>query len=318
MNRKILQAGPSTLAVSLPMGYVKKFRLKKGDEVSVEQLGSNLNISTKSTMQEDSAAIDISELYPFGTKIMGVMYKLGYKRIKAAYDPSAVISHRGKKVKELDMIKNTFNHLTGMQIQEVRSRKNENYVVAEQKAILSTEEFDNTFNQLFLHLITQAESCIDAITSKRNIEEEAYLIETLINQSSDFCVRVLSTSGYNDHKKTAVYFNFVSNLEEIGDRYFSILLYYHDKKDSMDNETLSMLKTILGLLREFSSIHRKFDMKKMMSAAKSASSALGKYKDHISSSRSNFYSYEAYTILLKLEEIVEIIYGLNYKEFSEG
>lgn len=316
MNRKILQAGPTTLAVSLPMDFVKRFKLKKGEELYVEELGSNIKISTKNAVNEDSATINISELHPYGTKIIGILYKLGYRRIKVIYDPSAVVYHRGKKVKEIDMIKNTFNHLTGMQIQEVKSGKKENYATSEEKAVLSAEEFDNTFNQLFLHVISQAESFVEVTVSKGSMEEEAYLVETLINQCSDFCTRVLSTTGYKEHKKTAVYFNFVSRLEDIGDRYYSIFTYYHKNKEGIDNETLSALKKIVDLLRESASLHRKFDMKRIVSFGKSVSSLMEKYRGHISSSKPSFYTHEVYAIILEMEDIVESLYGLNYKEFG--
>ncbi len=317
MNRKILKAGPTTLAISLPMEYVKKYRLKSGDELSVEAQGPSLKIMTTNVMAEDSASVIISKLSPMATKIIGTLYKLGYKRIKAYYDPNGVELHRGKKTSELDMAKNTFNHLIGMQIQEVRKSGKENYIVCEEKAVLSVKEFDNTFNQLFLHLITQGENCIESFAKKEVNDDEAYLIETLINQSADFCIRILSTSGYPDHKKTAVYFSLVSMLENIGDRMYALLVTLAKEKDDVDKESVAILKDVLSFIRTASSIHRKYDEKLMNNFVKEVSASLELYRKVLSKSKKNgLYSYDIYVILLNLEEIIELLYGLNYKNFN--
>ena len=51
MKRNIVKQGHSTLMVSIPMKWVKKYNLKKGMQVDVEDNGRDLIISTKSELE---------------------------------------------------------------------------------------------------------------------------------------------------------------------------------------------------------------------------------------------------------------------------
>ena len=317
MKRKIIQAGPTTRAVTLPMQWVKQFNLKKGEEVEVQEQGSELKISTKKRKEQESATIDTQQTNPISTKLIGLLYKAGYKKIRANYNPSAKLKHRGRDIKELDMIKNTFDHLTGMQIWEIGKDEKGNYATAIETAKASPEEFENILNKLFLHLIHQAELIEEILGGKKELFEEASLSERLINQATDFCIRILVTYGHKEQDKTLYYYDLVTSLESIGDKYFSMALSYKENKQNYSTQTTDYLKKLKEQLETISSIYRKFDSKKITQLTKQLKEQTKKYEEHINKNKTNLISYNTYAIMLGLMELIEKIYFLNHEHFRE-
>jgi len=320
MNRKILQAGPATLAVSLPREWVKRFSLKKGQELVVELHANSLLIKTKSEIKEDNSTINISALHPISTKLIGMLYKAGYKRIKAVYTPNKSVIHRSKSVKEIDMIRNTFDHLIGMQLWDLGNQKGEYYAVAVESAKVDPKEFDHVFNRLYLHLIHQAEQVYDALAHNKDIFDEAYLAERLINQTADFCTKIVISFGHEDYKKTIHYYDFISKLESVGDKYFHIVEYYHKNRRKVDKNIIDCLKQSMSLIKESVSLYRKFDYQKIILLTREIDSNLKEYENRIQSGtiRGTLFSYYAYSILAEIYEIVEILFFLNNECFKNN
>ncbi len=317
MKRKIIQAGPTTLAVTLPMPWVKKYKLKKGEQLEVEEQGNELKISTQKRTEQENATINAQELHPISTKIIGILYKAGYKKIKAYYTPNTKLTHRGKQIKELDMIKNTFDHLTGMQLWEIGRDEKGNFATAIETAKTNPEEFENNLNKIFLHLIHQAEQTITYLTTNKNLFEETSLSERLVNQTTDFCIRTLVSYGHKQHQKTLYYYDLITSLENIGDKYFKITMTHHNKKSKTDAQTINYLKRIKEHLETLASIYRKFDFKKITLLTQQICEEIKNYEQNINKNKTNIIHYNLYTILQELKEAIEKIYFLNHENFKE-
>ncbi len=318
MNRKILQAGPVTLAISLPMDWVKKFRLEKGQELDVEQKGNALRISTKHTIEEESASLDVSSLHPVSTKVIGILYKMGYKKIKAYYTPNKTVERRGRLVKEIDMIKNTFDHLTGMQFWEIGKHDGKNYALSVESAKVNPGEFTNVLNKLCLHLIHQAEQVYESLSQNKDSFDEALLTERLITQTTDFCTRILSSFSFESDKKTMVYYDLILKLESLGDKFFEISLHFTKNKERIDKYTLKSLEKSVNLTKELISVYRKFDIKKFVSLTNELDSLRKDNEEKIKKHEvRGIISYSTYSILVELNELVETLYFLNYDYFKD-
>ena len=59
MKRKIIQLAGKTHVVSLPSKYVKKYGLKKGDEVDVEERGAQIVLSHGRETAIEKVTIDL-------------------------------------------------------------------------------------------------------------------------------------------------------------------------------------------------------------------------------------------------------------------
>ncbi len=316
MNRKILQAGPATLAISLPMSWVKKFSLKKGQELAVEEQGNALKIITKNPLEEESATLDVGKLEPVATKIIGMLYKTGYKKINAFYTPNKIVSHRRKQQSELEMVKHTFSHLTGMQFWELGKREGRHYASVIESAKVNLQEFDNVFNKLCLHLMHQAEQITEALSQQKTIFDEAFLAEQLINQTHDFCIRILITYGHKDYKKVPYYYDFIIKLESIGDKYFSIAC---NTKEKIDKNTLHTLEQSRDFISRVLSLERKFDFDKVTSLTQEIFQVITEYEMLITTNKvkAGLISHTLYSLLLEIYELIEILYALHHDYFSD-
>src|SRR3989344_7771940 len=84
MKRRLVLHGPSTLTISLPSDWVKRFNIEKGKELNLEEHGRNLIISTESTNFEQKQ-IDIENLERVGKSYITSSYRQGYDEIEFTY-----------------------------------------------------------------------------------------------------------------------------------------------------------------------------------------------------------------------------------------
>jgi bifunctional DNA-binding transcriptional regulator/antitoxin component of YhaV-PrlF toxin-antitoxin module len=61
MKRKIVQHGNTSLTISLPIQWAKRFDLKKGDELDIEEREKSLLISTEKAIKTERVVLDVSE-----------------------------------------------------------------------------------------------------------------------------------------------------------------------------------------------------------------------------------------------------------------
>src|SRR3990167_8185350 len=60
MKRKVVKQGAATLMVSLPSKWAKKYNLKKGDEINIEELDNNLVLSKESVSGKRRTSINLT------------------------------------------------------------------------------------------------------------------------------------------------------------------------------------------------------------------------------------------------------------------
>lgn len=62
MKRKVIQMAGKTMVVSIPSDWVKKYGIKKGDELELEKKNRNIIISTKKDYSLNKIKVNISDL----------------------------------------------------------------------------------------------------------------------------------------------------------------------------------------------------------------------------------------------------------------
>src|SRR4030042_1215880 len=190
MKRKVMKIGPASLVMSLPSGWAKRYSIQKGDEIEVEERGRNLQITTKKEiLTKDKAEINISKFCPMIMRALGILYKVGYKKININYSKENSECRKmfsGQGLKEIDLIKRAADSYTGMDIEKFNQKLNE--VTLIERANVLYEEFDNTLNHAFLHLTQISEQVKEALfQSDKTLEKEIDLTDNLINQTTNFC-----------------------------------------------------------------------------------------------------------------------------------
>ncbi len=316
-----MKVGPSTLVVSLPSKWVSRFRLKKADELFLEEQGDTLRVTTEKKLKEDYGSVDISDpdkkvLH----KVISNLYKMGYKKIRIKYDANIKMFHRYKEVGQFELVRNRVEHFTGMAITDIRTGKNNNIIEVEERAEVSYQEFEKTLDKTFYYLINQNQQIFEAMNhNKKNIKNEVWMSERLINQSTDFCMRILNTRGYEDYKKTGVAFYLVNRIEELGDEYYHMYMYYHTNDFNVSKAHLKILKETNKVIENMFRIHGKFDVIELEMFSNSVSSLIKDYENNFTTRMSikqlRCITY-VYSILQKLKDLEEIFIALNHEEFA--
>jgi len=95
MERKVIQLGPSTLALTLPSKWVKEKGIKKGSELEIQAKGDKLTISSASREEIQSISLDVSTLDKRAIGwLMSALHTYGYDEITLKYnDPKKSRNH---------------------------------------------------------------------------------------------------------------------------------------------------------------------------------------------------------------------------------
>src|SRR3989338_5912601 len=86
MKRKVVKQGAATLTISLPSKWGKKFDLKNGDELNLEEQGDALIVTNKNIKSLKQRQIDISDLFPLINIALVKAYQHGHEEIKLVYN----------------------------------------------------------------------------------------------------------------------------------------------------------------------------------------------------------------------------------------
>ena len=231
MKRKLIQLAGKTLVISLPSPWVKKYGLKKGDEIDLDERDRNLMISTDKDFSIRTATLDVRSIKISGRRVMAALYKRGYDKIEVIYS----------KPSELVEIKKALN-LEAMDFEIIEQTKNRCIIKSISEA--THKEFDNILRRTFLLLNTMIEEINEGLKEKNKKEiEEAKGYEKTNNKFTHFCRRSLNKQGYKDYEITSIMYCIVEELENIADE----LKFLCDFLISEDLKKLKISKDILNL-----------------------------------------------------------------------
>ncbi len=215
MKRKVIKQGHDTLTLTLPKRWAETAGIKPGDEVDVEEKGSNLIITNKNVVpKEESVSIDISKLDRSSAliSIQGA-YRYGYDSIRITSDKPTTTHYRHQKeVSISEIIHNVVGRCIGAEI--VSSKGNTFHI--KKLSNESHEEFDNVMRRVFRLLNEEIEEFIIAVENNdknklASIEHHHFNIKKFIN----YAHRLLNKFGHNEPKKTAIMFSVIEYLGRI-------------------------------------------------------------------------------------------------------
>ncbi|MFH1917258.1 MAG: hypothetical protein ABIJ21_08415 [Nanoarchaeota archaeon] len=204
MKRSIVQHGSSSLTVTLPVKWVNKYRLKKGDELECDENGSTITFScgkAKGTLKKSFSTRDWGI---FTKHNISHLYHLGYDEIELHYEDLSTLTE----------IKERLPNLMGFEIIDQRK----NLVIIKSIAAELEGEFDTLLRKSFQVTNEMATLILDAAkTGKTKDLNEVTNLEAMNNKFTDICVRILNKQGYSVQHRTLATYDFVLNLERIAD-----------------------------------------------------------------------------------------------------
>jgi phosphate uptake regulator len=82
MRRKIIKQGAATLTISLPAKWTKKFNLKSGDEIELDEKGPQLLLSQKKEPTRKESILEITDANKHDIQpVLSHLYRMGFDSI---------------------------------------------------------------------------------------------------------------------------------------------------------------------------------------------------------------------------------------------
>ncbi len=235
MKRKVVKHGTATLTISLPVQWVKKFNIKQGEELDVEERGNRIIIKPYNELSEKDIVINIENKEDFLKRLITIPYILGYNAIKVKYKDREVLT----KVQET-----ISNYFMGFEIVE----QNSNYCLIKNIAKGIEEEFDVMLNRLAIITIGMLKDVYEAFkTNKLDLISESKSSEMAANKINLFCRRMLNTIGHKN-KITTIVYNTACYLEELTDEIHYLSEYAVLHKVKVSKDVLSYIQDLIKQL----------------------------------------------------------------------
>jgi hypothetical protein len=287
MKRKVVQQGAATLMVSLPSEWARKVKVKKGDEVDINEVEGNLLVSkgysgkkrkTKVVLKEDTESA-------VRTAIVNA-YRSGFNVIELHYFEKEVFSI------VLDTLQ---NYLIGF---DVISREGLSCVI-ENITEPSGDQFDVFMKKIFINIEMLLDGTYDRLKTGAKFSEYKQLT-LMVHKYDNFCRRLIAKNN-TFGSKSKLFWTFLGILIH-GQRELYHLNRYLDKNKVAFKQfkVVDDLKKLFGALKEaylekdVSKVERVHTLEKQIVYKKVYTSLEGRGKDnivlfHLGMSAKHFY-----------------------------
>lgn len=238
MKRKVVLHGPSTLIVSLPINWTRKYGIKRGDEVEVEENSGSLLINAEGSFQKDRKVIDVSKVSPLIRRILVKTYQNGYDDVEVRYDNPELV----KKVQSI------VGELIGFEI----VGQGKNHCLLKGISRPAEENFDALFRRIFLIIKDILEDGEHALENKdKRLAKSIIYRDQDLNKIVNFCIRVLNK---NESEQREMKFAMIHTCERIGDEYKKLLSEYLDGSAVSDKSLIKLhkkMRNFYGMVYKF-------------------------------------------------------------------
>ncbi|MBN2421809.1 phosphate uptake regulator PhoU [Candidatus Woesearchaeota archaeon] len=273
MKRKVSQIGPATLMVSLPSKWVKKYGVKKGDELNIEEKDKILELSKEGIEKPlMKTEVNISNMSEKTTRwILSSLHKKGYDEIKIHYSTPF----------ELENIKLLINKLLiGFIIIETTNK----YVVLKSLSKDDEAVFENLLKRSFLVTKEMAKETLQNLR-ENNIEnlKKTIQMEHTNNQLSNICQRLINKGIIA--KNPSFYYVIIWNLEKVCDDYKYICsLKIKEPEAIISQDILILFDNIINFLNNYYDYFYDFSFDKLIRLNKEKQEILDKI-NHLSNEK---------------------------------
>ncbi len=304
MKRKINRVGTSTLTVSLPSKWARKYGINPGDEVDVVEDGKSLVLGTKNIKK---ASKKISFNITKGTEriirnyIYG-SYKHGFDEIEVYFKDQEIAEKISDEVEKL----------IGY---EIISQK-KNYFLVKNVASPLKETFGNLVNKTFLLTTTFAQDMFDAFNNKNASSLKTIKkLELTQNKLSLACMRIMvEDDSIVPYPQTTHYI--ISELESLGDDLKYICDYYEEKEIILEKETKLFFEEFVELLTTVSHLYMKFNIDKFLEITDKRAKLVEKGNQLVEAGKKDQRVLINYLLSssLKCHDIIRNTFQVNIKE----
>jgi phosphate uptake regulator len=280
MKRKIIKQGHSTLTVTLPSEWTKKFNLSARDEIELIEKDNGLFFSTEKRNEDKKTCFNISEMdVPTIWKYFMGAYRTGYDEVKVKFSSDKKLEHpykfmtqhhidnkytdkRGNEITVTEFLHEIVNRFIGFEIVS----HGKDFIIIKEMSEPSSKEFESALRRVFLLVQQMIEETCEAIDTKNpKMLSHIHDVDINLDKFHDYCIRILTKVGNKNSKETALLSSILNLLELLGDEFKNIsihLIYDYSKSDFKHiKEIASSIKEQINLYYE---LFYKFDLKKVI------------------------------------------------------
>ncbi len=249
MKRKVVQVGKFTKVVSLPSKWVEKNKIKKGDDIDVEEYENKIVLKLDKGQSIQKIALDLSKGYDYNVRDIKAMYRYGYDEIHITFDNIEILNKLQKAISE---------QLMGFDIVNQDNKK----CLIKNLMEESQTEIDTIIRRLFLLTLSMADESYTKITSRKMEQlNEVQAMERMNNKLCNLCERILNKKGYKEYRKTLFIYALIRELDQIADAYRDLCKYLiKEEKPTLTNEVLDIYKEVNALFRGTYEVFYKVDL----------------------------------------------------------
>ena len=269
MKRRVVLHGNSTLTISLPSSWVKRFSIQKGDELNVEAHGREIRVGTESNSYEKKE-INSGDLKRVGKSYITSSYRQGYDEIDFTYEDKDYI----ETIQDL-----ISKEITGFEV----VRQQGNHCIIKDLTGQNEDEFGTALRRTWLLLLDLSEECINILKENKPSDLKSInMIDSSINKFTNYCLRILIKRGHLDFKKTPTHYHFVKNLEELADKYKELCVFYSNHPKETNRKLIDSFIKTNSHLNSIYKLFYKYDERKieeLLNETKITFQELSNFKD---------------------------------------
>lgn len=232
VKRKVISMAGKTMVVSLPSAWVKKYGVKKGDELDVDEQYRRVIVSTDKLIKGEKTKVDIDGMGIIAKRSVDALFKRGYDEVEVAYS--------GKK--ELEEIKEALEKTatTFMMVEE-----NPSSVVLKSVANISQEDFQPVLRRMMILYKQMGNDLLEAVKKNDNEKiEKVKDLEKENNKHTHFLRRAINKGAYSDYKTITTMYTFLEQIENIADEWKFLCLFLLDKKPKLSKDVLKVFEEV--------------------------------------------------------------------------
>ncbi|MCX6707394.1 MAG: hypothetical protein NT001_04620 [Candidatus Woesearchaeota archaeon] len=255
MKRKVVKQGPATFMISMPSKWVKKYNVQKGDEIDLEEDGSNLVIIRENKQRKKKAIIDLDN---FNTMILNrhfaEFYRQGIEEIEIRFDKPTFPDYKNNREIEIDRyVKKTIERFIGMEI--ISNTKNKIII----QSFITHEKFEKievVQKRIYFLIKEFMEELVKAMDADFNsFNQRSYDYHDNIVKFLYYYLRLMKFSDVEEEKKERLF-----SLFMIIDKAIDKIRHTSEKVNEMKKITpkikVYVQKNFLFFLDQFEMIQR--------------------------------------------------------------
>ena len=242
-----MKIADTTFVVSLPLKWARKYGVKKGDEVEVEEDYSNLKISLKKQEYDKlKYKKNIKENDRTGGRYIVSLYRLGYDIIDISFKNQTFVSRVTNRVPEQTI---------GFEIIKQKAESFTLQCLANQ----DSGNIDNLVRRIWFLIMDLGKDLINALeNNNQDLLNSIKSREQNINKFTNFCIRQINIDKNLERKKSLTLYYFIRYLETAADDFKNIANNLIAKKK--DISFLNLLKNTMDLFEQFNKLYYSFEI----------------------------------------------------------